>query len=738
VSARLLPDATRPDLRDALEARVYDGLLLLGRQTQFGEHAADDAGAPAGVELELEQAPLGGYRPGDGASAPFAPDAAPLEAIVESEPLGALSERAYGDRIEAAQHFLRLLDAHGAPDCRAPYRAAYAWTVPPAEVAELDTGSRATLAFLAGRLPDPARLAADLRAALGQAGDGGGDLPATPPLPAAQRASALAAARAWLGWLGGQGRDQPPASGGLAPSWQADRLEYAFAVHARRGDAGVSLPVPEYAAGRLEWHAFRLGPAVPVGDLPEPAAATVAALPAPVTFRGMPSDRFFAFEDARVSWDAVAVDASAVATALLLEFALVTSPDWFVVPVELEAGSLARVRSLVVRDTFGERLRIRHASAVDGEEAPWRLFCLTPEPGTPRDDAAFLLAPAAAGVLDADPVEDVLLLRDESANLAWAVERLVERPAGGVLDRYEEYQERIAALPEPPLGQAGVPRYRLGSDVPHYWIPLVPEQAERPAPPMRLRRASIARPDVPPGPSGRLLRGADPFVLRTEEVPREGAHVTRAYGYARWIDGSTHLWVRRQKLPGRGEGSSGLRFDHLEQHSQRGAARPPIAAHNLLQNPDFDLARPSEPPPLAGSGVGGLSAAEYWTLWNNPDAVTTTRLEPTTRPGRSGRMLRIETTAPACGLVQQWAATDTGPVASIASAWVFVIRGSVVLGSGNGGNTGADTASTSQGRWELLEAASGRSPVNELIIYAADAEGAEYLVDEVSVHAMVG
>jgi hypothetical protein len=40
--------------------------------------------------------------------------------------------------------------------------------------------------------------------------------------------------------------------------------------------------------------------------------------------------------------------------------------------------------------------------------------------------------------------------------------------------------------------------------------------------------------------------------------------VTRSYRYARWTDGSTHLWVSRRKQPGRGEGSSGLRFDWLE------------------------------------------------------------------------------------------------------------------------------------------------------------------------------
>ena len=46
-----------------------------------------------------------------------------------------------------------------------------------------------------------------------------------------------------------------------------------------------------------------------------------------------------------------------------------------------------------------------------------------------------------------------------------------------------------------------------------------------------------------------------------EEIPREGARVTRAFQYERWLGGTPLLWIGRRKLPGRGEGSSGLKFD---------------------------------------------------------------------------------------------------------------------------------------------------------------------------------
>ena len=66
------------------------------------------------------------------------------------------------------------------------------------------------------------------------------------------------------------------------------------------------------------------------------------------------------------------------------------------------------------------------------------------------------------------------------------------------------------------------------------------------------------------GPAGVLLEPGRDLRLFDEEVPRAGAHVTRAFQHARWIDGSTHLWMSRRKRPGRGEGWAGLRFDLLD------------------------------------------------------------------------------------------------------------------------------------------------------------------------------
>jgi hypothetical protein len=107
--------------------------------------------------------------------------------------------------------------------------------------------------------------------------------------------------------------------------------------------------------------------------------------------------------------------------------------------------------------------------------------------------------------------------------------------------------------------------YRLATQPPDYWIPLLPVKH---ADGLRLKRGRILAADgsqQPVAAKGNILV-PDPksgLELYEEEVPREGARVTRSYQLARWQDGSTHLWIGRRKRVGRGEGSSGLAFDRL-------------------------------------------------------------------------------------------------------------------------------------------------------------------------------
>jgi hypothetical protein len=107
-------------------------------------------------------------------------------------------------------------------------------------------------------------------------------------------------------------------------------------------------------------------------------------------------------------------------------------------------------------------------------------------------------------------------------------------------------------------------RYRLSTEIPDYWIPLLPVRVGQG---LRLQRGDMLKMDGSRGivqALGRVLESGQALSLFEEEVPREGIRVTRSFQFTRWIDGSSHLWVGRRKGVGRGAGSSGLQFDSLQ------------------------------------------------------------------------------------------------------------------------------------------------------------------------------
>lgn len=54
-----------------------------------------------------------------------------------------------------------------------------------------------------------------------------------------------------------------------------------------------------------------------------------------------------------------------------------------------------------------------------------------------------------------------------------------------------------------------------------------------------------------------------PYFVHEEEVLRAGTRVFQAYRRTRWTDGRVVVWLGVRRQTGRGEGSSGLRFDEL-------------------------------------------------------------------------------------------------------------------------------------------------------------------------------
>jgi hypothetical protein len=568
---RIEPKTRAVDLRSGLEARFHDPLWALARQRQIGEFEGEDAASPVTVRLRADASRLTRLATsealaGGGAGEPFDGDREPLEAAVEREAIHLHDRPDLHHRYEVGLQFLRLLDANGAPAYRTAYIQRYA--APPSTVGEeMDNQSRRFIELMGRRVPDSIRLYEDLRDAFPRGQAGQGALPGLPRIEPSDRDRVAKAAVAWLEWY--ETLFSEPSSN--SSSWLPERMEYAFAVAAPGREEEDVLVAPEYPGGHLDWYAFDRGRDLSLGAQADAGlgALTQTVIPAPVTYRGMPAARWWELEDAQVDFGAVDAGPDDLLRMLMINFALEYGNDWFVLPFDQPVGTLCRVRSLVVTDSFGGRTLIDPYLAVDLPSRDWRMYSATGAADDRRE--TFFLPPALAASLHSEPVEEVLLLRDEMSNMAWAVERRIESQSGTTLDRYELFQERKGASGNQVVGDAAKDPdgfvYRISTRVPDYWTPLMPVSEEEGSPEIRLRRGRLLQGDNVlrmPRPLGRLLEPGIDLRMFEEEVPRAGARVTRAYQLARWIDGTTHAWIGRRKGAGRGEGSSGLRFDLVE------------------------------------------------------------------------------------------------------------------------------------------------------------------------------
>ena len=559
----------------ALGAEVRDALWLLTRQWQMGEFHGDNAASPILAKVHLATSQLARYRAGAHEPEPFDPGI-PLETRVEAR---AIESFPLDLRLLMGRQWLKLMRDVG--DFSGEFLAAYPIeAVDPADAAVCaHPEAWSAHAAVAQRRVDGARLYAHLGTG-GHAWDG---IAALDPHRAAvdERATRF---RAWFARL----IHQP----GAGDAWVPDRLEYQFACSAPEAERERVLLAEEYYHGHLDWYAVDVGAdASSLGGPPqtaEPATDTQVLLPAPVAFDGMPNTRWWAFEDGRTNFGEVRPDTTDLAKLLLMEFALVYANDWMLIPYTLTAGSVASIRGIAVTDVFGERTWIEAAGS--GDDADWQRWAMflnsvEGEAHRPADTTLHGL-PVAVGGLEGPAQEEVLLIRDEVANMVWGVERTISLATGEPKPGAEAAREtrafferalerRLGHAPEPPAMADGAHiRYRAMTDVPEHWVPFIPVHVAGQNREIQLQRARILRTlegdtedPLPVEPRTSLLRVGLPggsYVLHEEEVPRAGVRITQGYQRTRWRDGRAWVWLGVRKRAGRGEGSSGLAFDYLQ------------------------------------------------------------------------------------------------------------------------------------------------------------------------------
>lgn len=572
---RLEPQCSNADISATTSARLFDPLWLMTRQWQMGEFQGEDTGSPVQARVRATNATLSRWYFGELSQNSAAPRYSlargPLETFVERRAMRAFSQndhRMLTLAVDAGQHFLRMLelDQTGKKYINAFLTSSnlVMQQLSPQAAPLVDDATARFVQTMAGRALD----ARPLREALRH--QAVPDFVAHSDVPAVQQIAA-----AWMAWYDGLFAEL---AGPEVDAWVPSRLEYAVSVAARlsvQPQDGITLSASEFDGGRLDWSSFDVNNTFNIDTTGDQTFVPLneTTVPAPVTFRGAPAARFWELEDAQVAFGLLSAGPPDLAHLLMIEYASSYGNDWFVVPLKIPVGSVTRVDSLVVTDTFGVRSLLRPIGDPALAKPYFSMWQLALKRYAGNEIQApmtnlFFLPPTIGRSIDSGVLEDVLFMRDEMANIAWAIERSVEGAIEMPVQLAAGLTETVAPpSPAAPAGSDALPRYLLATSVPANWIPLLPvEQDDHGNLVSRLRRGAVLQPDgtkkIHHARSGALNALANEL-LYDEEVPREGVHITRRRRMTRWIDGSTWVWTAFRNEVGRGEGSAGLQFDQL-------------------------------------------------------------------------------------------------------------------------------------------------------------------------------
>lgn len=350
-------------------------------------------------------------------------------------------------------------------------------------------------------------------------------------------------------------------------AWIPSQLEYQFSISSPQNQQ-LTLSADQYFEGHLDWYSFDMYTRreVTLPNQPEiqpaPLENLVSFIPSPINFKGMPSPRYWMMEENQTDFGNIDTSPTGLLHLMLAEFGLIYSNDWFTLPYPLSINTLCEIKGIKITDVFGQEILIRPAG--EGAETNWHrwaMFHHTSKLNSQSNTNLFYLVPAITKSLESPPLEEVNFLRDEMANMVWAVENIVPSQTGKGVRGNEMAVTDKPASDFVPIGTAEI-RYVLGTTVPKNWTPFIPVHVQGSDTEIRFQRARM--PGAKPAYGVMLKEQHAPYFINEEEIRREGAIVRRTYQRTRWLNGKTFLWTGRAKQAGKGEGWSNLKFDQIE------------------------------------------------------------------------------------------------------------------------------------------------------------------------------
>lgn len=590
----------KKDFKNVLRAEVYDPLWMLGRQYQFGEFQGEDTGSAVFAKVALETTNISKFKNRNSPAEQYTDDI-PLETKVEAENINF----DYKTRVKVGQQWFKIMKGYGLQNFKQAFIDAYPVVHPHIE----DTDDTKTIVSKSRVLSNHQAMQF-VDAAFGRAMDGVAfyknlhiDIAvtlaqifgtATPQ----EWQMAGEASQKFMSWF--EKLYYYPKNG-INKSWNPKQMEYEFECALPDDIENTKLKVNEYYNGNLDWFSFDINKGNNSIDLNSSSAEelenyrlqrTLTVIPSDAQFGGMPNKRWWEFEDAAIDLGNISADEKNLAKILITEFALVYSNDWFVVPYQVPVGSLSEIKGVLVKDVFGQKTFINAAGAGDQTDwNRWNMFSMTTLGDPLADEIAvdnrIFTPPVLTKIHESEPIEMATFIRDEMANMVWAIESRISDMLGDSMsgrkaaDDLVNYLMSLNTEEEVDEVLQGILKYRLGNEVPENWIPFIPMHIGADNRSIQLRRASMPRTMVHlyPNAPGQIRPRTDilryglneydtqinPYDLFEEEVPRAGVQVMANYQRARWYNGATFTWFGRRKRTGRGEGSSGLRFDTISQ-----------------------------------------------------------------------------------------------------------------------------------------------------------------------------
>lgn len=543
---RLESSPRAADFDRSLRAEVRDALWMLTRQWQFGEFKGEDAATAFSTKILGEHTTINNIHFPDKTILPY-DGTVPLEAIVERE----VHAPDLSSAVQMARYFIKLI--------------------------RNKTNFTATLDVLINEYPlhyTPEENDDEgnqlLNMVTGKVFDGFAFRKAinNGSAPASVLSDHATEVAAFTGWYK-RHYNQP--DNGVNNAWVPSQLEYQFAVSAGAAQSTFKkLTADHYPGGHLDWYSFDLAQTsqenggTSNGLVQEQVQSYI---PSPLTFRGMPLPRFWMMEESVTDFGKIDTTPTGLLHLLLAEFGLTCSNDWFMLPYQLAINTVCEIKGILVKDVFGEYTIIRAAgSGSQHQWQRWTMFDHTDLSNKASVNSNLLyLAPAVTKLMEGPRLEQVNFLRDEMANMVWAVENTVPSQNGKGVSGDEMALEKTndAVISESPVttGSANI-RYVLGTTVPANWIPFIPVHINAGSAEIQLQRARLPRAKRP---LGILLNEAKaPYYIREEAIGSSGLLVSRSPQLARFVDGISCLWTGRRKEAGKGEGWSNLKFDQIE------------------------------------------------------------------------------------------------------------------------------------------------------------------------------